>query len=320
MSQLAIILVLGSTVLHAGWNLLAHSRSHEPMLFACMCMWIAVLGIAPSLAVGVAVGEVLPLNALGYAALSGLCLSVYFLGLTQGYRGGDFTLVYPLARALPILLLVAFDLFRGHTFEVSGYLGLFMVMGGCLFLAANGRSASVPITAGVTSRVGGTVRVSGTTLAWVMVIALGTAGYSSVDKLAMESVAEHHWLLAVQYGCAQFALAWPTLWLALCAIHDRSRRPAGDIEASRPRRGGNGTLWKVALIVAASNFVAYLMVLLAYQLVDHASYVVAMRQFSIVIGAALGAWLLGEPSPRARLAAAAFISLGVASLVVAVAR
>lgn len=305
MAHLAIVLVLSSTVLHAGWNLLAHTRRREPMLFAHMCLWIAALGIGPSLALGVGYGEILPVQTWGYAVLSGLCLSVYFLGLTQGYRGGDFTLVYPLARAMPILLLVGFDLSRGHTIEAAGFMGIFMVMGGCLFLAANGQSHAHP------------TRVTGATLSWVIVIALGTAGYSSIDKLAMEQVAERHWTLAVQYGCAQFAFAWPALWLALRRIHGH-KRPRGDADAEHPRTGPR--LHTVALTVAAANFAAYLMVLLAFQLVDQASYVLAMRQFSIVIGAALGAWLLHEPSPRARLMAAGFISAGVATLVLALAR
>ena len=32
----------------------------------------------------------------------GICLAFYYLGLTQGYQSGDFSVVYPLARSLPV--------------------------------------------------------------------------------------------------------------------------------------------------------------------------------------------------------------------------
>lgn len=305
MVHLAIALVLVSTVLHAGWNMLAHTRRAAPMLFAHMCLWIVVLGFGPAVAGYLWHGHLLPPVTWGYAVVSGVCLSVYFLGLTQGYRAGDFTLVYPLARAVPILLLVAFDLLRGQTIEPMGYLGIFMVMGGCLFLAGNGTKA--PAAAG-------SARLAGPALGWVLVIALGTAGYTSVDKLAMERVVEDHWMLAVQYACAQFAFAWPGLWLALRWIHGRRAD-----EADQTDDGGSRAGWKIALIVAAGNFASYVLILLAYQLVEQASYVIAMRQFSIVIGAALGVWLLREPSPLTRLAAAVFITIGVATIVLTLA-
>lgn len=293
MPLLATALILGSAVLHAGWNLLAHAHRRHPFLFVQMCLWTTGLGIVP---IGLMLwhGNALPAAIWGYAAISGACLSVYFLGLGQGYRAGDFTLVYPLARAAPILLLVGFDLARGHALEAGGYVGVFMVVGGCLLLAGNGRS---PVAGAVTGR----------TLGWVAVIALGTAGYTSVDKLAMERVAEGDWLLAAQYGWAQFSLALPGLWLALVWMN--RRRP---VAADRPAAG---SVHRVALAVAAINLASYVLLLLAYQLVDQASYVLAMRQASIVLGAALGVWLLSEPAPRRRLGAATLIGAGVGTII-----
>lgn len=47
----------------------------------------------------------------------------------------------------------------------------------------------------------------------------------------------------------------------------------------------------------------------------HASYVVVLRQLSIVIGVALGAWFWREAAPRLRLSAACLIVVGVAGIV-----
>ena len=43
---------------------------------------------------------------------SALFQGIYYVGLTRSYRSSDFTVVYPLARALPVLLLAVVDLMR----------------------------------------------------------------------------------------------------------------------------------------------------------------------------------------------------------------
>ena len=92
MSHIAIVLIFASTGLHASWNLLAHRGSGDLTLFARMCFWIACFGVG-LLGFGAVVGHTLPVAAVGYAAASGACLKVYFLGLSLGYRVGDFTVV-----------------------------------------------------------------------------------------------------------------------------------------------------------------------------------------------------------------------------------
>lgn len=285
MSHIAIVLIFASTSLHASWNLLAHRRSADVTLFARMCLCIACFGIV-MLLFGAATGRTLPIVALGYAAASGACLTVYFLGLSLGYRVGDFTVVYPLARALPILLLACFDLWRGRDISPGGAGGMAMVVAGCMVLVASSRSSE-------------SMRHAGRAMMWVVVTAMGTVGYSAVDKLAMESVAERHWIVAAQYCCVQFALAWPGLYLATRWMR---RSPAAEHVAASLR---------TVIAIAALNVTAYVLILLAFQLVDHVSYVLALRQFSIVIGAVLGAWLLRERSPRARIAGATCIAAGV---------
>jgi drug/metabolite transporter (DMT)-like permease len=58
-------------------------------------------------------------------------------------------------------------------------------------------------------------------------------------------------------------------------------------------------------------FSAYALILWAYQLVTHVSYVVALRQFSIVLGVIAGTFLFHEPAPRWRIGMACLIVAGV---------
>ena len=84
----------------------------------------------------------------------------------------------------------------------------------------------------------------------------------------------------------------------------RSRAKA----AVQPARG----LLTVAMGVLI--YTAYGLVLWAYQLSWQISYVVALRQFSIVIGVAIGVLFLGEAAPAPRIAGAVVIVAGVAAL------
>ena len=69
--------------------------------------------------------------------------------------------------------------------------------------------------------------------------------------------------------------------------------------------------WRT-VAAAGSMAGAYTLVLWAYQLSERASYVVALRQFSIVLGVAAGAVLMRERAPVVRIGAALVIVAGIA--------
>jgi uncharacterized membrane protein len=60
------------------------------------------------------------------------------------------------------------------------------------------------------------------------------------------------------------------------------------------------------------SFVAYWLILWAYQLSPYASYIVAFRQFSIVIGAIMAFIIYKEQGVAVRLMGALFITSGLA--------
>jgi len=64
-------------------------------------------------------------------------------------------------------------------------------------------------------------------------------------------------------------------------------------------------------------YATYGLVLWAYQLSWQTSYVVALRQFSIVLGVAVGAVVFDEEAQRTRLSGAVVIVVGIAALALA---
>ena len=313
MPPLAAGLVLCSTILHAGWNLLAKRRSDSwttiLQILAAVCVPGALVAAATELFSAGLLPHVWPLL-LG----AGGAQAVYFLGLTLGYRAGDMGVVYPVTRALPVLFLGGFDLLRNLSPSAAGWLGLALVAGGCIVISQDAGAGL-----GAADR-GRRARRLHPTIAWAAVAAAGTVGYTAFDKLAAEVMRRElggGLLVAVRYGLWEFVIS-TALYAALLAAAmriDARRRPAAPLPAgvhgSRPPRWRAAFDWRTAA-AGCSMFGAYSLVLWAYQLAERASYVAALRQFSIVLGVAAGAVLMRERAPVVRIGAAVVITAGIA--------
>jgi len=86
------------------------------------------------------------------------------------------------------------------------------------------------------------------------------------------------------------------------------------LKAFKPKGQAQGTQkasWKLAAVAGFLGFAAYWLILWAYQLSPYASYIVAFRQFSIVIGVILAFWIYKEEGVGVRLTGAAMITTGL---------
>lgn len=280
----AVGLIFISTFLHAGWNLLLRWQ-RVSYTFLRTLVVVAIIGLGPTLAAELT-GTPFPRSVWGYLVLAGICQAVYFMGLMRGYQHGDFTVVYPIARALPILLLALMDAARGNAPTLTGWLGMFFVSAGCLVIpmeSPGGFSAA---------------RYWNRAIFWAMVTALGTVGYTTVDKLAAEQLMPGP-ASAARYGIYEICFSLIFLWLALKIQSEQSKIPPG----------WQGWVWPA--VAGAGMFGAYWLILWSYQLSSRASYVVTLRQFSIVLGVGAGAYLFREPAPGLRISAALTIVAGI---------
>ena len=305
MPPFAVGVVLFSTILHAGWNLIAKQRSDS---------WMTMLQILAAISVpGVLIAVAAELLATGllrhvwpFLLGAGCAQAVYFLGLTLGYRAGDLGIVYPVTRALPVLVLGGFDLARSLSPSLTGWLGLALVAAGCLVI-----SGAAGADRGTVAR-GRRRRRLQPTLGWAAVAAAGTVGYTAFDKLAAEVLRRQSGgglLDAFRYGLWEFVIS-TILYAALLAAAMRAsaRRRTAAARLSWRTLAGD---WRTAA-AGAGMCGAYSLVLWAYQLAERASYVAALRQFSIVLGVAAGAALMGERAPVVRIGAAVVIVAGIA--------
>lgn len=278
------LIVLLSTFMHAGWNLLAR-RERGRDIFLPLLLMVGGVGLLPALLTEWQGDPILPLVGL-HLLVTSFCQALYYLGLFKGYRSGDFTVVYPVARSLPVLVLALVDGIRGDAPSPVGWLGMGLIIIGCVL-------APLESWRGLAWE-----RYWNKTMVWILVTATGMVGYTLVDRAAA-AMLRPGVDTALRYGLWETIGSAGAYFLLLKLL----RQPAIQIE-------GRATWGRVA-IAGLLMFGAYSLVLWAYQMPVPVSYIVALRQFSIVLGVVLGAILFREPAPRWRISMALLIVAGV---------
>lgn len=288
MTITALLIIALSTVMHAGWNLLVRHSRNESAFTQRMMIALCVAGIVPAMLAEWFLDPFAP-TIWPYFLASGLCCSVYLLGLTKSYHATDFTVVYPLARAMPLLLVAVVEIPIGREPTPLGWLGLMLVMIGCML-------------APLTSFGGFHLRAYlSRAMIWITLAGLGTTGYSLIDNASAMSLVKHEldgFIPALRYGYYYFFVA--TIgYLPLTRIF--AEPPAGALSIG----------WIRPLIAAAMCLFSYSLILWVYQFTDQVSYVVACRQFSIVLGVIAAFVIFRERGVFVRVTASILISCGM---------
>lgn len=172
--------------MHATCHLLARSRRSEPLFFFRMLALVAAIGLAPFVA-SEAWARSLPPLSWFYVAGSGVCCGAYFTFLALAYQRGDFTVVYPVVRALPVLLVALGDLFLCRWPTAAGWTGVVLVAAGCALSPLHSLRE-------VTHR-----HYFNRGTLWMALAAVSTVGYTLLDKTAADIV-EQGPATAARYG------------------------------------------------------------------------------------------------------------------------
>jgi drug/metabolite transporter (DMT)-like permease len=283
-SLIVILIIFISTFMHAGWNLLARYTHAERDFYYKMLLITLLVGFIP------AVWSELFTRSMTATAWwcvvgSGISAALYLFFLAKAYESSDFSIVYPVARALPVIFVAVIDVLRGRELTTYGWIGILLVAAGCILVPQNSFKAI---------RLSNYLNIA--TL-WMLFAALGTVGYTLLDKIAAEVVQQGP-ATAARYGYFYFAISFFPY--------------VGFLKISKPiNNPSRSPNWKLAIIGALFGFGAYWLILWAYQLSPVASYIVAFRQFSIVIGAVFAFVVFKEQGAAVRLTGAALIVIGM---------
>ena len=279
-------MVLVSAFIHASWNILARQSHSESRFIGAMLPVVAAVPLIPAL-----VGQYFTGAMHGtiwlYVLGSGLCCGLYFLALGRAYEAADFTVVYPVARSLPVLLVAVGDALRGRMPSTWGWLGMVLVVLGCVV---------APLRSRRDLKLG---RYWNRATLWMVVTALGTVGYSLLDKRGAELLRP-----GPEYAAIYTYFFYLFAYVGYKLIARVMKWPA---ETSVPQ---GVPKW----MPAAAGFMsaaAYFLVVWAYQMVSRASYVVAFRQSSLIIATFMAFALYPEERHATRLTSVGIITAGL---------
>jgi drug/metabolite transporter (DMT)-like permease len=279
----ALTLILTAAFIHATWNLLNKKASGHATFTWLVAVLSAVFYTPVAIGVIFLCQEDLGLAAIVFMAGSAVLHTAYFVLLNEGYRAGDLSLVYPLARGTgPLLASIAAILVLGERPSALALAGGLLIVLGVVALTGNPES----------------LRATGARKALIYALVTGTfiAAYTLWDKQAVSQFAVSPILLDWGANLGRSLLLTP---FALRHWH----RTQNEWQSHRFEAIG------VAVLVPLS----YILVLTAMQFTP-VSYVAPAREISILIGTAMGTRLLAEGDVHRRLAAACAMVLGVVAL------
>ncbi|GAA5162686.1 DMT family transporter [Viridibacterium curvum] len=298
MTALPLSLVLIAALIHASWNLIAKKSGGDARFALFTCVVLAIVW-AP---VGIWFGwrDAGSYGALqwGLIVLSGAIHMAYYLILLRGYRVGDLSVVYPLARgSAPLLTALVATSFLGEALRLLGWLGITGIVLGIL-LIAGGPALLRSLRAGhggddATQR----LRLG---MQYGLLTGLFIAFYSVVDGYAVKHAGVSPILLDYLGNLCRMPFLLAVLyWLHL-------RNPLG-------LRDYVKQMWRPALIVGTVSPVSYVMVLYAATMAP-LSQVAPAREVSMLFATLFGGHLLGERDKGRRLFGALCIAAGVIAL------
>jgi drug/metabolite transporter (DMT)-like permease len=284
MSILAISLVLLSAVFHALRSLFT-KESGDKQIFLWLYSIVALFFFAPLFFYFIYRVGITYHAAYAWCAGSGFIHFLYWIFLTNAYREGDLSHVYPIMRSSPALVLLAAVIFLGEQVSVQGAAGILLVAAGVYIInmkQLSGDELLAPIKSIANDR--------STQFALLTLIAV--ACYSVVDKMAVDTI--HPILFAFFH--LFFGMCYYTPYIVFTKNTAMIKK--------------EWTSGAVRIVMSGIiGIVGYALILIAFT-IERVSYIVGLRQTSIVFAVLMGSHFLKETHGGIRLAGALIIFAG----------
>lgn len=274
MTPLVTAAVLLAAVTHASWNAIAHRITDKLVGFTLIAGGGTLIGLALAPFVAVPAAGAWP-----YLLGSAVIHIAYYALLMRSFRLGDFGQAYPLARgSAPLVVTVLAAVFAHEVPDGWAAAGIALSCAGLTGVALWGLRGRRPDGAAI-----GAALATGLTIAaYTVVDGLGVrASGSSLGYIA--------WLMVVQG--------------VVIPAYAVTRRRGGTVADLRPFAA-------LGLLGSALSVAAYALVLWAQTRAELAP-VAALRESSIIVGAAIGAVFFKERFGAPRIAAAGLLVLGI---------
>lgn len=286
MTPATLALVLASAALHATWNLwLKQIGAARSVALVWLLTAISAVLYAPAALLALPAAPKADPALLAVVAVSSVIHVAYFLLLLRGYRAGDLSVVYPVARGTgPLLAAAGAIALLGEAPTVGSVTGALLVAAAVILLTSGAPREGE--------------RPSGPGIAYGLAVGVTIAAYTLWDGWAVKTLALAPLLYYWAGECCRVLLLSPAAVRQGPAIAGLWRR-------HRLRLLG----------IAVLSPLSYILMLFAMR-AGELSHVAPAREVSILIGAWLGGRVLGESRRWRRLVAAGAFAAGVVALTV----
>ncbi|WP_378956815.1 EamA family transporter [Pelosinus sp. sgz500959] len=283
MTGSAIILILIAAFGHATWNYLAKKACGGTAFIWLFAVLSTFLYFPFAVWIIVVQKPVIGWHQLGFMLGSAILHSLYYIMLDKGYRIGDLSVIYPLARGTgPMLSTIAAIVVLGEHPSTVALIGTLLIGLGIVVITGNPFKLTEPTAS----------------KPMIFAILCGTmiAGYTLSDKLAVSTFLIPPLLLDWSANLGRVLLLTPYASKNWDKVKDQWS--SHKIEA---------------ISVAILCPLTYILVLTA-MVFSPVSYIAPAREISILIGTAMGARLLSEGNMKIRVIGASAMIIGLGAL------
>ena len=272
-------------------------REHPSSAFFLLVNTLGTLCLFPALILFGSVIPTFPTSVWILLVVTGIFQTIYILGLANAYQRGDLSILYPIARSSPVIVVIIVTLFFDRADQVSAQCiwGIALVAVG-MFILPMKHLSDFHIDNYLNSSV-----------LFALMAAFATAGYSIIDDEALRLLRDSPvlpiagWQATMLYAFFEGLIT--SLWLGIWVLFQkRGRILMREILKTRAPR---------ALLAGAGMAAAYTLVLISLAFVSNVSYVVTFRQISIPLGTVFGILLLKEPGYTPKYLGVAIIFTGL---------
>jgi drug/metabolite transporter (DMT)-like permease len=284
MSLYVLSLILTAAVLHAFWNLLS-KKANGKAPFIWLMYIASTLSYLPVLLYRIGQGDNICSQPVLWFSLSSAALHMgYFFVLQKGYRSGDLSVVYPLARGTgPLFSSIAALLFLHEQLKLTATVGLFLILIG------------VVIITGLSFKKENNAKIM-TGVFWGVLTGFFIALYTFNDTVAIKTYAVSPLIITVVSSIFSTIFLFPFVFS----------------QKNEIKREMKQHKWIIAAIGLLSP-AAYILVLEALKYAP-LTVVAPARETSILLGVFMGSRVLNEADGRRRLIASVSILGGILAL------
>lgn len=278
-----IFLVLISSIIHATWNFYG-KKSIDKLVYFYLVKILQVIIYFP-VVFNILSKEGISYNAIPYIIAGGVIHIFYWFSLSQAYTYEDLSVVYPIARSAPALIPIVSFLIIGERISPGGIIGIVLVSIG-VYLLTFEHGKFLEITKKIFSFKEKGILFSYLTLITVVMFTIN-------DKKASYIVNP----VAYVYLFETISLIGLTPFVFLMRKEKLIKKELKNNFVS-------------ILISSISIILSYSLIVYAMKF-SPASYVVAIRQFGIIVGVFYGVIFLKEGYGLRRFLASLMITAGI---------